>query len=232
MNIKQIRDFLERLHNDPAPLDPRFCFDRYEGERTDHEVKMFSKNNRYVTVLAKLMAALRSSRLLTIGALYGTTESYLLQCEGGRDLVAEITICDVDMADYNANRDNGSIIYRNICGTKYGAFDREFTFIRGSSLWPGVKRKIAALGPYDLIFVDGEHSAEAVYSDLELSSSSLIEGGTILVHDTSLHSSSVPRGWTKWATDHNDGWVCDAVDDSVFPFGLGYVQRKAEQNSN
>lgn len=232
MNIRQIREKLEYFHSNPhvVPMNERFQHDAYfADERCCAELTMV-KHPMYMVRLAGLIAELNPISLLTIGALYGTTESYLLQTYVNcQRRIGEITICDVDLADYNPNRDNGSIVYRNICGTCYAAFGGVFTHIRGSSREPEVMRRIRACGPYDVIFVDGEHSADAVFSDLSLAAECLRVGGTILVHDTCLYSSSVPAGWQRWAKEHSPEWTCDAVDDTKFFMGLGFVQRTVEQ---
>lgn len=226
MNIQQIRHFLETFRG--GPVGPEFKFDRYHTPRDDGEVRLVT-HERYLPPLGNLIRELKPVNILTIGALFGTTESYVLQCCGGREFLGTITIYDLDISDYNPRRDNGSLIYRNICGTSYGGHERTFTHIRGSSRWPDVMRKIEACGPFDMVFVDGEHTAEAVYSDIELAAKCLSPRGTILVHDTSLFSSSVPAGWSKWATDHCPEWICDAVPDETFFLGLGFVQRTSFQ---
>lgn len=48
---------------------------------------------------------------------------------------------------------------------------------------PIVGRSVGAYGPYDLIFIDGDHSAVAVESDLFVASEFLSDGGEILLHD-------------------------------------------------
>lgn len=223
MNIPEIRSFLEHCAANPPPR-PEFRFDRYrDNPRHDGEVLQVT-HERYLPALAALIAKLRPINMLTIGALYGTLETCLLQCHGGRDWLGTITICDLDIPDYNANRDNGSLIYRNICGTQYGAFQRTFTHIRGSSQWPDVIAKIHAMGCYDLIFIDGEHTREAVMRDLDTASECVTRDGTILVHDTELFSSSVPQGWHEWA-HANPRWRCDAVPNSTFLHGLGFAKR-------
>lgn len=222
MNIRQIRTFLESFHG--KPLGEEFKFDRYQSQRDDGEISLVT-HERYLPPLGALIGKLQPVHLLTIGALFGTTESYVLQCCAGRNFLQTITICDLDIAEYNPRRDNGSLVYRNICGTEFGKYEGTFTQIRGSSHWPDVTRKIEACGPFDLAFVDGEHTADAVYADIDLAARCLTPGGTILVHDTSLLSSSVPQGWNKWAIDHHPEWVCDAVSDHTFFLGLGFVQR-------
>lgn len=224
MNTGEIRSMLEEMGQSPQSLNERFVFDRYRTSRDDCEVQLVT-HPRYLPALSGLIQSLRPSSILTIGALFGTTESYLLQCCEGREFLQSITVCDLDIPEYNVNRDNGSLVYRNICGTQFGAFDKTFTLIRGGSRWGDVKSRITACGPFDLVFIDGEHTADAVYGDLETAAHSLAPGGTILVHDTSLFSSSVPAGWDQWAKDHHPEWVCDAVPDEVFFLGLGFVQR-------
>ncbi len=226
MNVREIREFL--LGDAQAlKLNPDFKHDAYfDNERCRGELTMV-KHERYLPRLAKLISLLRPKRLLTIGALYGTTESYLLQTHP--TWLDAITICDVDLADYNPNRDNGSVVYRNICGTQYGKFQGIFNLIRGSSRDGEVMDRIIAGGPYDVAFVDGEHSSDAVQSDMTVAAQCLAPKGTILVHDTCLFSSSVPEGWDNWAKTHAAGWTCDAVPDPEFFLGLGFVQRTADQ---
>lgn len=229
MNIQEIRRYLEIFASDDwREILADFRHDAYwQDDRCKGELGLV-KHAKYLPALASLISAMKPNALLTIGALYGTTESFLLQaCDSSGPKT--ITICDVDLADYNANRDNGSLVYRNICGTKYGNFQGVFTLIRGSSRVEEVKRRIAACGPYDVVFVDGEHTEGAVYSDMQLASENLNPGGTILVHDTELHSSSVPAGWSRWATDHTPEWTCDSVPDATFFLGLGFAQRTSDQ---
>lgn len=229
MNITQIRAKLESFAVSlPAPSS-QFMHDAYwDDPRCVGELGLV-KHPRYLSPVAEIMAELAPSSILTIGALYGTLESYLLQATQAKRSLREITICDIDLAEYNANRDNGSLVYRNICGTKYGAFDGLFTLIRGSSGDPAARRRIRSGAPYDVVFVDGEHTASAVHADMTLASECLAMGGTILVHDTSLDSSSVPQGWIRWASEYSSDWTCDAVSDDVVLLGLGFAQRTIDQ---
>ncbi len=55
-----------------------------------------------------------------------------------------------------------------------------------------VGKRVGEYAPYDLVFVDGDHSAESVYSDLSLVHRYLSEEGIIILHDLD------PRGhWGK-----------------------------------
>ena len=80
--------------------------------------------------------------MFTIGALLGTLESYLLQCCDGASFLKRITICDLDAADYNSRRDNGSLCYRNIYADRLRERPGDFTFIRGNSAWPDVRHVV------------------------------------------------------------------------------------------
>ena len=75
----------------------------------------------------------------------------------------------------------------------------------------------------DFIFVDGDHSFEAVKKDLELYSKKLSENGVIAFHDARIF----PNGWTKleWGPvqvvdqiiRNNKEWkIIEEVDSTVF----------------
>jgi hypothetical protein len=46
-----------------------------------------------------------------------------------------------------------------------------------------VGTEVGKMGPYDLVFLDGDHSANVVYQDLLLMQSYLSQEGVIIVHD-------------------------------------------------
>ena len=55
--------------------------------------------------------------------------------------------------------------------------------------------RVGDFAPYDLVFIDGDHFAEAVHSDLSLVSKYLSKMGTIILHDLS----------GKWANEVETG---------------------------
>lgn len=76
---------------------------------------------------------------------------------------------------------------------------------------------------FDFIFIDGDHSFEAVKRDFELYSTKLAAGGTIAFHDARVFN----NGWTKadWGPvrlieeiiKSNKGWrIVEQVDSAVF----------------
>jgi predicted O-methyltransferase YrrM len=54
----------------------------------------------------------------------------------------------------------------------------QVTIVRGTS--PGA---LGGLGPFGLVFIDGDHAAEAVTADVEAARAVLADGGVLAVHD-------------------------------------------------
>jgi cephalosporin hydroxylase len=61
--------------------------------------------------------------------------------------------------------------------------DCSLSLVFGRSQDPAVMERIAELGPYDWVFVDGDHGHSAVASDVALCLPLIIEGGHLLLHD-------------------------------------------------
>lgn len=176
---------------------------------------------RYIDRLTELIHRSGSRRHLSIGALLGTMEAFLSRCY--RPQLERIVIVDVDLESYNPNRDMGAYCYRNICGTKFGGFGGLFAYLRDDSKQERAKRAVRALGPFDTVFVDGEHSRTAVMSDMTLAAEVLDHRGTIFVHDLELPG-DVAEGYRDWLAA-NAGWDHVEVPGCDFMLGLGIVQR-------
>jgi predicted O-methyltransferase YrrM len=78
--------------------------------------------------------------------------------------------------------------------------------------------------PYDLVFVDGDHSAESVYSDLSLVYRYLSEDGIIILHDLD------PRGhWGKFVHAGITQFLQDQVEFSInINENLGLLRRETQ----
>jgi len=176
----------------------------------------------YIHRLTELIHRTGSRRHLSIGALIGTMESFLCQCF--RPHLERIVICDVDLASYSEGRDMGAYCYRNICGTRYGDFQKQFIYIRDNSKTERAKATMRVLGQFDTVFVDGEHSRAAVMSDMTIAAECLADGGTIFVHDLELPG-DVSQGYRDWLAAHPE-WEHAEAPGSHFLLGLGIVQRK------
>src|SRR5438552_5861263 len=68
-----------------------------------------------------------------------------------------------------------------------------------------VGEKVGRFAPYDLVFIDGDHSEESVYSDLSLVHRYFSEDGIIILHDLDFRGywgRYVHAGITKFLQDH------------------------------
>lgn len=92
------------------------------------------------------------------------------------------------------------------------------------------KKKVGIIGeqvgqfaPYDLVFIDADHSAESVYSDLSLVQQSLSDDGIIVLHDLDVHGNwgmHVRAGIAKFLQDHPEFSM--NINEN-----LGFLRRKA-----
>lgn len=207
-------DWLDQVQPKPfAYTAPQEGIDCRYVEAVIHE--------EYAPRVAELIARLNPKRYLAIGGLFGTTESYALQNCGWRP--EKIVVIDIDSPEYNPNRDSGSHLYKNICGTMFGGFDGDFSFHRmDSQKIIGGKIGCNSVMQFDLAFVDAEHTAEAVYRDIANASLWLSLGGTILVHDIELIGSTVCDGYAKWLLD-NPNWKHVEIPNEKILHGMGVI---------
>ncbi len=83
-----------------------------------------------------------------------------------------------------------------------------------------VGSRVSDFAPYDLIFIDGDHFADSVYSDLSLVYKFLSVDGSIILHDLSdTWASEVKSGTEKFLQEHSQFslWVKD---------NLGFLARE------
>ncbi len=131
--------------------------------------------------------------------------------------------CDVDLADYNPKRDTGTIAYRNICGTEYGNYEGEFVYCRADSKKTDLFNK---LGPYDLVFVDGEHTREGCYNDMRMALQCLTDDGVILCHDLELENCSTVDGYNMFCSENAQHIHHIEIPATDFQLGLGVVTKR------
>lgn len=171
----------------------------------------------YMHPFSAMWGAVKPQYYLVIGVLYGSSECYAMWKTGHKP--KRIVACDVDLAAYNPLRNNLAYAYQNLSKDN----DAEIVTMRCNSRYCSLMEH---LGPYDLIFIDGEHTGEAVYADLNHAKKSLAPGGIILVHDLELHTSSVKQGYDAWLKDHSQFNHIE-VSSKHFQLGLGLVQLAA-----
>ena len=103
---------------------------------------------------------------------------------------------------------------------------KNLTLICGDS---GSARAVAtakAIGPYDLIFIDGDHSYEGATRDIATYAPMLAADGILAMHDIAADWTGVPCAWRelvateKWTTRE---LVCRSYQR---PFGIGMAERR------
>ena len=169
---------------------------------------------KYMYPFSVIWGAIKPKKYLTIGVLYGSTESYAMWRTKHKP--ERIVACDIDLAEYNPERNNLAYAHDNLSRNN----DGEIVTIRCNSK---TCYMMELLGPYDLVFIDGEHTAEAVYADLNHAKKSIAPEGIIMVHDLELHTSSVLTGYKDWL-NVNKEFNHIEVSRQHFHLGLGLVQ--------
>jgi predicted O-methyltransferase YrrM len=103
---------------------------------------------------------------------------------------------------------------------------KNLTLVCGNS---GSERAIGtanSLGPYDLIFIDGDHTYEGVSRDMASFAPMLADNGILAFHDIAAEWTGVPKAWREFAQSNEwttSEFVCHAYKD---PFGIGMASRK------
>jgi cephalosporin hydroxylase len=103
----------------------------------------------------------------------------------------------------------------------------EFIAIQGDSRDPAIIAQVAALGPFDWIVIDADHTYDAVAADWENYDVDALLGGVIVFHDIvacpQRHPEiDVPRFWNEIKDAGHNTLVF--VEDYAAPWGgLGVV---------
>jgi predicted O-methyltransferase YrrM len=176
----------------------------------------FVLDPKYIFNFSVLWDFFKPIKYLVIGALLGTSESYA--CWRTKHHPSLIVVADIDLAGYNPNRSNMASQYINITAH----YPNELILMRSNSQ---TSNSCRAHGPYDLIFVDGEHSRKGVYKDIQHAWSQLTEDGVIMVHDVDLIP-GVSKGYNDWLRAAGDQAEHVTIPNEYFQQGLGLIQRK------
>jgi predicted O-methyltransferase YrrM len=87
-----------------------------------------------------------------------------------------------------------------------------------------IGEKVGKYAPYDLAFIDGDHSTDAVYRDLSLLCRYMAQDGIIVLHDVSGYwKEQVCTGIAQFIEDHDDFSL--KIDKN-----LGFLSRDVEKS--
>lgn len=132
-------------------------------------------------VIYYLTIALRPESVLEIGTNVGASTIWIAAALSRLDehrTVTTVDIDDVNHAELGAWRSANMTRTPADCAIELGLSDRiEFHRSDSQEFMRGEARR------FDFIFLDGDHSARTVYSEVSLALSILNEGGFILLHD-------------------------------------------------
>ncbi len=102
---------------------------------------------------------------------------------------------------------------------------KNLTLVCGESTTERAIETASSRGPFDLVFIDGDHSYEGVSRDIANYSPMLSEKGILTFHDIATEGTGVPQAWEdlkasgQWTTRE---FVCDSYQR---PFGIGLAVR-------
>ncbi len=169
--------------------------------------------------LDKLCALYRKrkpKRVLEIGTWYGgTLRKWLLHAQ------PNATVVCVDLDHPNP-----------VAYEEWKQPDTELTALTGDSQSEHVSDQIREHGPYDWIFIDGDHVEEGVDADVRLAWEVAAPGATILLHDIDPGGSETTGPRAVFARMQLEGLntnsIIESVTDSGYPagaaHGIGIVQ--------
>ena len=163
-------------------------------------------DDRDAVVLAAIIAANRPRRILEVGTFVGMSTAFLALCAGGThsNIVSVDPVFPVDVQGERFGYLPGWSVDHGLrmVGRHFG-FEARLHHVRGyyscvpqpqflaNPVRHGVdpsKREIVGAhvgthGPFDLIFIDGDHYGATVASDLALAAQQLAFRGLIVMHD-------------------------------------------------
>jgi cephalosporin hydroxylase len=147
-----------------------------------------------IVPFAELAAAREPARICEIGTLYGGASLFLC---GLAPSVREFIGLDIQPV-------NDGLVAALAPRTT------QVTFVRGSSREPHVRAQVESLigeDPFDLLFIDGDHSLEGVSADFREYRQMVRAGGLIAFHDiVSDHGERLGRPSEGWAGDVPTFW--------------------------
>lgn len=136
----------------------------------------------------KLIYALKPKTVLEVGTHIGASTLYISRALKAQNENAKLTT--VDILDVNAPDGPWSSLGLDGCPQDFAKrldCEDQITFVQS----PCVPHMKNTNEKYDLIFLDGDHSASSVYQEISAALDILNDGGIILMHDYYPHGKAI-----------------------------------------
>ena len=166
-----------------------------------------------------------ANSILEIGSRYGENLRFLAASMKGNRLVA------VDFPDQEQHNDSDAIqSLTHICGclndglTGQGNGGYNVTLIIGDSHHPDTLSHVAELAPFDVVFIDGDHSYEGVKQDWRYYGPM---GREVIFHDINPENGlGVSKLWAEIIAQNNGTYEVSEFIAGGSPMGIGMVTRE------
>lgn len=160
--------------------------------------------------LLDLYRATQPQRVLEVGTYHGgTLYHWLHEAQPGA------TIVSID--SYATGVDNSSLY------PSWAADNVELIVIRGDSNHPDTAIEAAAHGPYDWIYIDGDHTLPAVTQDWQTYSPLAAPGAIIVLHDITPSSDPSIQVAPLWQRIREQHHTIELTEDGGWGIGVVFM---------
>lgn len=170
--------------------------------------------SRHIPIWINLFSSFKPSRAIEIGSYEGRSAEWLL------DNIPNIRLTCIDTwNDTGVASGLSSTNAEEIFDSKVG---RRVRKIKSESS----KALLTLVGPYDLIYIDGDHTASAVLEDLILSFRLLRSGGMIICDDYTGGWGKNPLDFPKLGIDSFINCYWNKLDIMLYPPHQIFIVKK------
>jgi predicted O-methyltransferase YrrM len=131
--------------------------------------------------------------ILEIGSRFGYPLVDFAHCMEGRGVVISVDLPDAE--GWNDKLSSQAIVHlrSNIQQLYNEGYDSHL--FEGDSKDPAIIDRVRSYGPFDVVFIDGDHSYEGCKRDLVVAYSKVKPNGYILGHDYELNMKKAQTAW-------------------------------------